>query len=183
MKYQDLRTFKLPKDFRGRNAIWVLLWWTVQNTLFAWSPQPFFKWRIMLLKLFGAKIGHNVNIRPTTKITYPWKVSIGNNCWIGDNCDLYSLGMITIGDNVAIAHRVYLCTGNHNYQKTTFDILEAPIFIEDEVWLPNDVFIGPGVTIGKGCVIGARSTVFNDMPEGMICYGNPAKPIKRRIIL
>lgn len=180
--YQDLSTFSLPKDFRGKNAFIVLLWWFIQSTLFACSPQPFFKWRIFLLRLFGAKIGSNVKIRSSTKITYPWKINIGSNCWIGDDCYLYSLGDITIGNNVALAHRVYLCTGNHDYTIPKFDIIKQPIIVEDEVWLPNDVFVGPGVTIGKGCVIGARSTVLHDMPPGMVCYGYPAKPIKKRII-
>ncbi len=180
MKYQDLSKFVLPKGFRGKNGFYVILWWTVQSTLFALSPQPFFKWRRFLLRLFGAVVGDNVLIRPTVKITYPWKVKIGDNCWIGDDCDLYSLGEIEIGNNVAIAHRVYLCTGNHDYTKVTFDISAEPIKIEDEVWLPNDVFIGPGVTVGKGCVVGARSTVLHDLPEGMLCFGNPAKPIRKR---
>jgi putative colanic acid biosynthesis acetyltransferase WcaF len=182
MEYQDLSKFKQPQDFRGKNPIIVVLWWTIQNTLFAWSPQPFFGWRNFLLKLFGAQIGKKVNIRPTVRITFPWKIKIGDYCWIGDNSYLYSLGEIEIGNHVAISHRVYLCTGNHVYTKLSFDILAQPIKIEDEVWLPNDVFIGPGVTIGKGCVIGARSTVLNNMPEGMICFGYPAKPIRKRII-
>lgn len=182
MKYQDLSKFSLPKNFRGRNSIIVVLWWSIQSTLFAISPQPFFKWRVFLLRIFGAKIGKNVRIRSNVKVTYPWKVKIGNNCWIGDNCNLYSLGEITIGNDVALAHQVYLCTGNHNYSKVTFDILAEPIIIEDEVWLPNDVFVGPGVTIGKGCVVGARSTVLKDLPTGMICFGYPAKPIRKRQI-
>jgi len=181
MKYQDLAQFRQPAGFRGRNAAIVILWWTIQSTLFSWSPQPFFRWRIFLLRMFGAKIGKNVRIRSTVRVTYPWKIKIGDNCWIGDYCDIYSLGNIELGNNVALAHKVYLCTGNHDYTKITFDIFEKPIKIEDEAWLANDVFVGCGVTIGKGCVIGARSTVLQNMPEGMICYGYPAKPMRKRI--
>jgi putative colanic acid biosynthesis acetyltransferase WcaF len=144
------------------------------------SPQVFFGWRRFLLRLFGAKIGKDVNIRPTVRITYPWKLEIGDRVWIGDFAELYNLGKISIGSNVAISHRVYLCAGTHDYQKKDFPILGPPICIEDEVWLPNDVFVGPGVTIGRGTVVGARSTVLNDLPSGMICYGNPAKPVRRR---
>ena len=123
-----------------------------------------------------------VKIRASVKITYPWKLVIGNYCWIGDDCDIYNLGDITLGNNVALAHRVSLCTGNHRYDKITFDILAEPIKLNDEVWLPNDVFVGPGVTIGEGTVVGARSTVLKDLPPGMICYGYPAKPIRKREI-
>jgi putative colanic acid biosynthesis acetyltransferase WcaF len=178
--YQDLSSFKLPDNFRGRSAVVVQLWWVVQSTLFAWSPQFLYGWRRFLLRLFGARIGKKVLVRPTTKITYPWKVSIGDYSWVGEDTVLYSLGDIRIGAHTAIAQEVYLCTGNHYYTKPAFDIYAVPIEIGDEVWIANDVFIAPGVHVGRGCVIGARSTVFQDMPAGKICYGNPARPMKDR---
>ena len=109
------------------------------------------------------------------------RFKIGNYSWIGDHVELYSLGEIEIGANSVISQKSYLCTGSHIFTKETFDIYERKISIENEVWIASDVFIAPGVTIKKGAVIGARSTVLNDMPEGMICYGYPAKPVKPRI--
>lgn len=179
-KYQDLAKFTVPSDFRGRSAIVVQLWWLIQSILFQTSPQFLFGWRNFLLRCFGSKIGADVKIRPSVKITYPWKLEIGDHSWVGDDCDLYTLGKITIGKNVAIAHKVYLCTGIHDYTRLSFDILAKDIVIEDEVWITNDVFVAPGVTIGTGSVVGARSTVLHDLPAGMICYGNPAKPVKPR---
>ena len=179
--YQNLEKFSLPRSFRGRNSIYVQIWWMVQSTFFAMSPQFMYGWRRFLLRLFGAKIGSKVIIRPTARITYPWKVKIGNYSWIGDHVELYSLGEIEIGANSVISQKSYLCTGSHIFTKETFDIYERKISIENEVWIASDVFIAPGVTIKKGAVIGARSTVLNDMPEGMICYGYPAKPVKPRI--
>jgi putative colanic acid biosynthesis acetyltransferase WcaF len=180
MNYQNLDKFSLPKHFRGRSALIVQLWWLVQSSLFAWSPQFAYKWRNFLLRCFGAKIGESVIIRPSVKITYPWKLSIGDNSWIGDNVELYTLGNITIGKNAVVSQRSYLCAASHDYQKETFDIYAKPIVVEEETWLATDVFIAPGITIGKGAVIGARSSVFSDMPSGMICTGCPAKPIKGR---
>jgi putative colanic acid biosynthesis acetyltransferase WcaF len=180
MNYQKLENFKMPADFRGRSAIVVQLWWVVQSSLFALSPQFAYKWRNFLLRLFRAKIGKNVIIRPTVKVTYPWKLTIGDNAWVGDNVDLYTLGEITIGKNAVVSQRSYLCTGSHDYTKESFDIYAEPIVVEEQAWVATDVFIAPGVTIGKGAVIGARSTVYKNMPEDMICLGNPAKPVKRR---
>ena len=37
-----------------------------------------FGWRRWLLKLFGAKVGKVVLVRPSVKITYPWKVTLGD---------------------------------------------------------------------------------------------------------
>lgn len=178
--YQNLKEFKVPTDFRGKSKVIVQLWWIVEKTLFAWSPQFFYGWRRFLLRLFGAKIGKNVLIRPSAKFTYPWKISIGDYTWIGEDCILYSLEKITIGKHVAVAHGVYFNTGLHDYTKESFDIHHKEVIIEDEAWITNDVYIAPGVRIGKGCVIGARSNVFKNMPEGFICYGNPANAIKKR---
>lgn len=179
--YQNLNTFSVPKNFRGKSKITVQLWWLIEKTLFAWSPQFLYSWRRFLLRLFGAKIGRGVLFRPTVRVTYPWKISIGDYTWIGEDCILYSLGHIRIGSHVAIAHGVYFNTGLHDYRSKEFDIKAKPVVIEDECWITNDVYIAPGVTIGKGSVIGARSSVFKDMPEGKICFGNPAKPIKNRL--
>lgn len=179
--YQDLSKFVVPAGFRGRPAYIVQLWWLVQATLFKWSPQFAYGFRVWLLRLFGATVGKQVKIRSTATITYPWFFQIGDYSWIGDDTVIYNLAKITIGSNVALAHRVYLATGSHLIDRLSFDIIAKPIVIEDECWLPNDVFVAGGVTIGHGAVIGARSSVFKDMPAGMVCMGYPCKPIKPRL--
>ncbi|WP_022846327.1 putative colanic acid biosynthesis acetyltransferase [Desulfurobacterium sp. TC5-1] len=180
--FQDLSKFKLPPNFRGKPSWFVQLWWIVQDTLFRWSPQFMYGWRRFLLRLFGAKVGKGVLIRPTAKITFPWKVKIGDYSWIGDEVVLYSLGEIEIGKNVVISQRSYICTGSHDYTKVDFPIFVKKIVIEDEVWLASDVFVAPGVRVGRGTVVGARSSVFSDLPPGKVCIGSPAKPVKDRII-
>jgi putative colanic acid biosynthesis acetyltransferase WcaF len=179
--YQRLDEFKLPKGFRGRSAFIVQLWWIVRATLFAWSPQILYGWRNALLRLFGARIGRHAQIRPSVCITYPWKLSIGDYSWVGDQVELYTLGNITIGSHSVISQRSYLCTGSHDYTKRTFDIYAKPILIGSEVWIASDVFVNPGVTIGDGCVVGVRSVVLDDLPLGKICYGNPAVPVRDRL--
>lgn len=178
---QSLDTFTLPEGFRGKKAVYVQLWWFVQSTFFAWSPQILYGWRRWLLRLFGADIGKNVLIRPTVKVTYPWKVSIGDSSWVGDDVTLYSLGEIEIGKNTVISQRSYICTGTHNYQKISFPIEVQKVHINDQVWIATDVFVAPGVTIGAKSVVGTRSSVFTDLPPSMVCYGSPAKPVKSRI--
>jgi len=178
--YQKLEQFRLPQGFRGRSGWYVQFWWLVQATLFAMSPQFMYGWRNFLLRLFGARVGQGVIIRPSVRVTYPWKVSIGNQVWIGDHAELYSLGEIEIGDDVVISQKSYLCAATHDFSKPSFDMIDKKITIEDQVWIATDVFVAPGVTIGRGALIGARSSVFADMPKGMICVGSPAAPIKPR---
>jgi putative colanic acid biosynthesis acetyltransferase WcaF len=178
---QDLKSFRLPANFRGKPAWFVQVWWLVQGTLFRWSPQVLYFWRAWLLRVFGARIGKGVRIRPTVEITYPWKLSIGDWCWIGDNVTLYTLGEIDIGDNVVVSQRSYVCTGSHDFTSPTFDIFAKAVVIEPEAWVATDVFVGPGVRIRRGTVVGARSSVFHDLPENSICFGSPARQVGSRV--
>lgn len=179
-EWQRLDHFTVPPGFRGRSSWHVQLWWLVQGSLFAWSPQVLYGWRRFLLRLFGAKIGKGVIIRPTARITYPWKLSIGDFSWIGDDVVLYNLGTIQIGSQAVVSQRCYLCTGSHDYTKPNFDIFAKPIVIGDAAWLATDVFVAPGVRVGDGAVVGARSSVFKDLPELVVAVGSPANVVKER---
>lgn len=179
-RYQDLSRFRLPEGFRGRSSVAVQLWWFVQASLFRLSPQFLYGWRRFLLRLFGARIGRKVLLRPTAEITYPWKLEIGDRSWIGDGVVLYSLGPIHVGANSVVSQNSYLCAGSHDPAAIGFDIFALPVWIGDECWVASDVFVAPGVTIGDGAVVGARSSVFDDLPPGMLCRGNPAVPVRPR---
>ena len=141
-----------------------------------------YQWRIFWYRLFGAKIGKKVLIRPSVSCVYPWKLCIGDYSWIGDNVSLFSIGQIEIGSNTVISQNCYLATGSHDYSTINFEVFSKKITIGSGAWLASDVFVAPGVTIGDGAVVGARSTVLKDLPSGMVCYGNPAKPIKPRVM-
>ena len=177
---QDLSSFRLPEGFRGRSAAVVQAWWLVQATVFRWSPQFAYGFRRWLLRRFDAKVGRGVLIRPTVKVTYPWKLSIGDHAWVGDDVVLYTLGEVDIGANAVISQMTYLCTGAHDYSRSDFAIYAKKITVEPEAWVAAGVFVAPGVTIGHGAVIGARSSVFTDMPAQMVCIGHPCKPVRSR---
>lgn len=181
MDYQNLNTYNTPSDFRGRSKLTVQIWWLVQATLFRCSPQFMYGWRRFLLRSFGASIGKKVIVRPSVQITYPWKLSIGDYSWIGDEVNLYTLGKIEIGDHSVISQRSYLCTGTHDYTSADFRIYSEKITIGKKCWLATDVYVAPNVIINDGAVVGARSSVFKDLPSGKICIGNPAKPIRDRV--
>jgi putative colanic acid biosynthesis acetyltransferase WcaF len=137
-------------------------------------------WRRFLLRLFGARIGVGVLVRPTVRITYPWKLSIGDHSWIGDFAELYTLGPIEIGRCAVVSQYVYVCTGSHDMRSPGFDIFQKPIRIEDEAWVAAGAFLHPGVTIGRGCVVAARSVVNGDTEPFKVYAGAPAKPIGDR---
>lgn len=179
-RYQDLSRFTLPQGFRGRSAGWVQLWWIVQASLFRHSPQFAYGWRRWLLRAFGAQVGRNVLLRPSVTVTYPWKVSIGDWSWIGDDAHLYSLGPIRIGSHAVVSQGSYVCTGSHDMTRPGFDIHSMETVIEDEAWLAARVFVMPGVRIGRGAVVAAGSLVASDLPGGQVCFGHPARPVRPR---
>jgi putative colanic acid biosynthesis acetyltransferase WcaF len=177
---QDLSRATVPRGFRGRPAWFVQLWWIVQALLFHPSPQVMYGWRRFLLRAFGARIGKGVRIRPSATVTYPWKLSIGDWSWVGDHATLYTLGEITIGDNSVISQHAYLSAASHDYNQPTFDLYAKPIHVGPEVWLAAHVFVAPGVTIGRGAVVGACSVVLKDVPQEMVCAGNPLRILHAR---
>lgn len=137
-----------------------------------------YEFRATLLRIFGAKIGKGTKIRSSAKFTYPWKVSIGDYSWIGDEVQFYSLDTIQIGSNVVVSQKSYLCTGSHDVSSSKFSLITNPIVVEDGSWVAADCFVHPGVRIAKGSVIAARSTVLKDTEVNFIYAGNPAKKLK-----
>jgi putative colanic acid biosynthesis acetyltransferase WcaF len=178
----DLKNYDQSHYSRGRPNWYIALWWIIRGTVFRLSLQNMYGIRNIILRLFGAKIGSGVKIRPNVVVTYPWKVEIGENSWIGDNVELYSLDKITIGSNCSISQRSYICTGSHDYCEPKFTLITKPVIIEDNVWIGTDCFINLGVVIGQGSVIGARSSVFKSVDPMGVYYGSPVKFIKKREI-
>jgi len=178
----DLRQYNQAGYDRGRPGWVVLLWWLVQAIAFPLSPHTFNRFRQSLLRLFGAKIGTGVVIRPTARFTYPWKVEIGDYSWIGDDVVLYSLEPIRIGCHCVISQKSYLCTGSHDIQDPAFTLITSQITIGNGVWIATDCFIAPGVQIGANAVVGARSSVFSNIPAQQVCWGTPARPRYQREI-
>ncbi len=178
----DLRKYDQSQFERGRPNWVIILWWLVQAIAFPLSLHNFNGFRALLLRLFGAKIGKDVVIRPTARFTYPWKVAIGDYSWIGDDVVLYSIDRITIGSHCVVSQESYLCTGSHDITDSTFRLITAPITIGNGVWIATDCFVAPGVTIGANSVIGARSSVFRNIPLQQIAWGTPCIPRQPRIM-
>ncbi|NJK99041.1 MAG: colanic acid biosynthesis acetyltransferase WcaF [Spirulinaceae cyanobacterium SM2_1_0] len=172
----DLSRYDQSGFQRGRPGWYVLLWWLVQAIAFPLSLHNFSSFRVGLLRQFGARIGKNVLIRPTARFTYPWKVTIGDQSWIGDDVVFYSLAEICVGRDCVVSQKTYLCTGSHKIDDPAFSLITAPIHIGNGAWVATDCFVGPGVTIGANAVIGARSSVYRDIPAQQVAWGNPCKP-------
>ena len=153
-----------------KEALWVLC-----KCFFFLNPFP---WpsavRVSLLRLFGARVGRGVVIRSGVNITFPWRFTTGDHVWIGDEVLILSLAQITLGSNICISQRAFLCTGTHAWRKKAFDLQTRPIVIEDRVWICAQAFLGPGITVGSDSVISAGAVLTKSVPNHSLVQGNPA---------
>jgi putative colanic acid biosynthesis acetyltransferase WcaF len=162
---RDLRAFSAAGYDKGRSTVWQATWFATQSLLFGawWCPV---RWRIYLLRRFGAEIGTGVRIRHHVRVLWPWKLRIGDDTWIGEGAWLLNLEPITIGANVCVSQEAFLCTGSHDHASRTFEFDNGPIHIEDGVWIAAQALILRGTTVGQGAVVGARAVVRRSVPAG-----------------
>ena len=167
---------------RGRSKLIEAAWCICKSVIFLSSlPYPN-ALKCGLLKLFGATIGQGLNIQPRVSIHFPWKLTIGDFCWIGQRCEIHNLEAIVLEDHVALAHDVFLTSGNHDYKSSTMPYRNRPILIRRGSWIASRAFIGPGITVGEHSVVSAGSIVVRDVPDWSIVAGNPATVIRRRML-
>lgn len=167
--------------FTLKNKILRIVWSLVSVLFFRpFKLRVFKKWRVFVLRSFGAKISWRAMVNSSVKIWAPWNLELGTNSCIGPNVDIYNQGRISIGSNTVISQKTYLCASTHDYNKKDFPLILKPINIGDGVWIAADAFIGPGVSIENYAVIAARSAVIKNVEKNTIVGGNPAKLIKYR---
>lgn len=172
MREQNLRDYKLPKHWdRGVNIFTEAIWLVIFSPILS-SSFPGSYWRKIILIIFGAKIGKGVRLSSRLRVKMPWRLKIGNYCWIGEGTWIDNLDLIIISNNVCISQGVYFCSGNHNYKKATFDLIYEQISIGSNVWIGAKSIIGPGKKIGKSSVITMGSVIKEDIPQNTIFKNN-----------
>lgn len=172
-KPMKLAQFSSSEFDRGRPRYIEALWLVCRALAFS-SINPSNAVRVAALRLFGASIGKGVVVKPGLKVKFPWRLEIGDDCWIGEDCWIDNLAKVTIGRNSCISQGAYLCTGNHDWRKETFDLKVAPIRIGNEAWIAAKAVLAPGVLIGDGAIVTLGTVVKGNVPPNSICSGNEA---------
>lgn len=132
--YNPMQTSGMPLAEKLKNLAWQI----VYVILFRLSPPKtgiFRKWRVFLLRLFGARISYKVSIHPSAKIDYPWRLTMGDYSSLGEQSWAYCLDEISIGEKSCIGNDVYLLTGSHDITSLTFDLVTKPVKIGSGVWV------------------------------------------------
>lgn len=181
MKEVRLDTFSTGNFDKGAGFIKQTLWYFVNVLFVRASWNPFMGIKIALLKAFGAKIGKGLVIKNNVCIKFPWKLTIGDYVWLGENCWIDNLDKVTIGNHVCISQGALLLTGNHDYTLTSFDYRNGPIVIEDGAWIGAKSVVCPKVIIHSHAILTVGSIATKDMEEYKIYQGNPAKFVRQRI--
>lgn len=165
----------------GKGFLVLIIWFFVNACLIK-TAHPFSFLRIFLLRLFGAKIGEGVVIKPNVNVKYPWRLKIGKDVWIGENVWIDNLDDVSIADNVCISQGALLLSGNHNYKKQSFDLMIAPIIIEEGVWIGAKSVVTGGTICKSHAVLSVASVAPKLLESYWVYQGNPAIKIRERII-
>ena len=180
MSKTDLSTYNnnwyQPGSFLKR-----VLWMVVSALFFEHSLAIWNGVKLFWLRMFGAHLGKGVVIKPHVKIKYPWNLSIGNHCWIGERVWIDNLDQVMLEDNVCISQAVLLQCGNHNHKTSTFDLMIAPITLKQGSWVGARSCVAPGVTVGSHAILTMGSVATHNLEPYKIYSGNPAKFKKDRI--
>lgn len=163
------------------NKVARVLWHAVWLLFFRPTPQFLGAWRSLLLKLFGARIGH-ARLHASVRIWAPWRLRMGHNVYVDRDVYLYNPYGIEIADRVVISIGSFLCTASHDHSITTFPLTGGRITVGSDSWIAAEAFVGPGVTIGEGAVVAARAVVVKDVEPWTVVGGNPARRIKARTL-
>lgn len=184
MKKVDFSSYK-NDWFRheiGASKLKQFLWYFVNAFFLTNILNPFSGLKCFLLRCFGAKVGKGVVIKPGVNIKYPWKLYIGNFSWIGEKVWIDNLANVTIGENVCISQEAMLLTGNHNFKKTSFDLMIGGIVIEDGVWIGAKAVVCSGLVVRDHSILTVGSVLTKDTDAYVIYQGNPAEQIRMRVI-
>jgi putative colanic acid biosynthesis acetyltransferase WcaF len=159
----------------------ILICWRFTWLVFCqWTPKFFNPWRILVLKVFGANLSGMPFIHSTARIQIPWNLAMQHRACLGERANAYSLGKIEILEGATIAQEAYLCTGTHDFENSTMQLITEKIIIGKNSFIGARVMVLPGVEIGENAIIGAQSVVTKDVPANFIFAGNPARKIGER---
>ncbi|HEX3722576.1 MAG TPA: WcaF family extracellular polysaccharide biosynthesis acetyltransferase [Nitrolancea sp.] len=168
------------RNFSRAKPAWIEALWLVAQWLLVRSQIPGSAHRRWVLRIFGARIGKGVTIKPGVRIKFPWRLTVGDHSWLGEDVWIDNLVEVDIGSHCCISQAAFLCTGNHDWTASSFDLRAEPIRIRDGAWIAARSVVAPGVTVGEGGVLAIGSVATRNLEAWSINAGSPAKKVGSR---
>ena len=175
MFYRAAYRNRLPLSNRLGRTLWQIVWAVFGRT----SPARLFGWRRLLLRLFGAQLDRTSLVYPSARIWAPWNLSMGPYSCLGPYVDCYNVAPVSLGIDVTVSIRTFLCTASHDIRHPERPLVTGPITIQRGAFVFAEAFIGMNVVVGEGAVVAARAVVVRNVESQSIVGGNPARVIGR----
>jgi putative colanic acid biosynthesis acetyltransferase WcaF len=164
----------------GRSKLVWALWYFLGSPLVRSYFLPVSSIKVLALRLFGAKVGKRVYLKPGIKVKFPWRLSVGDFAWVGEDVWIDNMAQVTIGANACVSQRSYICTGNHNWSSPNMKLFTQPVLIENGAWVAANATVCPGVTIGEAAILTVSSVAGKSVPPFQVWGGSPAQYIRDR---
>jgi putative colanic acid biosynthesis acetyltransferase WcaF len=172
-----------PDGYRyGRSFPIRIIWHFINAIVFQSQVVPLYGIKVRLLRLFGAKLGTGVKIKPGVCIKYPWYLEIGDHVWLGENVWLENGNQLTIGSHVVLSQGAYVCNQSRDWADPLMGGITKPVVIEDGAWVSSFAKVFLGVTIGEEAIVTPGTVVTSNLEPRGIYRGNPAEKIGERRI-
>ena len=163
-----LRVQLLPATITVGNKLKRACWRVVEVLLFRPSPIIFFRFRVALLRLFGAKVSWQARVYPSCRVWAPWNLSMDAGSCLASDVVMYNVANVNLKEGATVSQGAHICSASHDYRSKGHELIIAPIVIGANAWVAADAFIGPGVTIGQDSVIFARAVVTRNVRENVV---------------
>lgn len=183
MANKKIEKGKVEASIKLRRLIWII------TSVFLFHPFStfFFRlWRIFLLNMFGAKISYKANVYASVKIWAPWNLRMEAGSCLGPNVICYNQADVILEEDACVSQYSYLCTAGHKSEQllnAQNGLVIGDITIHNNAWVGSRAFIGLGVEVGEGAIVGATASVYKDVEPWTVVGGNPARFIKKRVLI
>jgi len=170
----------LRPAFSLGNRVKRLLWNIAWGILFRFSPRPFFAWRALLLRLFGARLGPTCKFYPSSRVWAPWNLICADLVAVADGAEIYNPAPIRIGSHAILSQNSYLCGATHDFDDPAFPLLAYAMEVGPYAWICARACVAPGVNVSEGAVLGLASVATRNLESWSVYAGAPAVKVKER---
>lgn len=177
MEYKDTI---YRSELSTMNRVARLLWGIVYVVFFRPSPWFLYRWRVVLLRLFGASVDRSCIVHSSARVYAPWNLKMQPYACLASQSYCFNVAPVYIGEASTVSEGCYICTASHEIHSPGRELIAKPVHIDANAWIFARAMIGPGVTIGAGAVVAMGAVVVKDVEPNAVVGGNPARFIKQR---